>query len=71
VILPVCIPMWLSIRPAILQELESSMHAYRKGLLGLTHGKHKATPHPTGQETHQLIKELIICLLTEIQAKIQ
>ncbi len=54
-------------------DLETYMQEYRKALLWLTHGNHKTTPHPTKQETQQIIQtiqEKITSLLTEIDASI-
>jgi hypothetical protein len=47
---------------------------YRKAVLWLTHGNHKATPRPSVQETRELMRELkgkITNLLDEIEAKTQ
>ncbi len=54
--------------------LEEYMQEYRKSLLWLTYGDHRAVPHPTKQETRQAVERLqdnIFRLLTEIEAETQ
>jgi hypothetical protein len=54
-------------------DLDAYMHEYRKALLWLTHGNHKATPHPTVQVTRQLVKELgdkITALVADIESQL-
>jgi hypothetical protein len=55
-------------------DLEVLVQEYRKAVLWLTQGNHKATPRPSIQETRELMSDLrgkIITLLEEIEAKTQ
>jgi hypothetical protein len=39
-------------------DLEMLVQEYRKAVLWLSHGNHKATPRPTVQETRELMHDL-------------
>jgi hypothetical protein len=55
-------------------DLEALVQEYRKAVFWLIYGNHDAMPHPTAQETRELMKlfkEKITYLLDMIEAKTQ
>ena len=55
-------------------DLEVLVQEYRKTVLWLTQGNHKATPYPSIQETRESMRDLkgkITTLLEEVEVKTQ